>query len=137
MEQATISSADTTRRTFFHKTRRGKVIKLVHEKFIRPDLGVASLHGNIINPDQLRELVTQAPYSSLIVVDTNILLHQIDVLEKNSPATSLILVTQTALGELRHLNLSVFRRVQSLLKNEQRGFLFMANEIMRETVTSR
>lgn len=137
MEQATISSAETSRRTFFLKTRRGKVIKLVHEKFIRPDLGVASLHGNIVSPDQLRDLVREAPYSSLIVVDTNILLHQIDVLEKNSPATSLILIPQTALGELRNLNLSVFRRVQSLLKNETRSFLFMANEIMTQTVTSR
>ena len=53
----------------------------------------------------------------LCIVDTNILLHNLDVLEHPSHAISNIVVTQTALLECRHRSFSAYRRVLELLRN--------------------
>jgi exosome complex exonuclease DIS3/RRP44 len=69
----------------------------------------------------------------LQVVDTNVALHQLDLLEHNCPATSFIVVFQTVLEELRKLNLSAFRRLNQLMNNDARMFIFLPNEHIAQT----
>eukprot|EP01041_Mallomonas_annulata_P005740 gene5740-11608_t len=113
--------------------RSFRIIKLVHEKYLRHDLGCGYMCGKLLFPETLRTMVSQSPHQQMIIVDTNIALHQIDILEYNSPATSLIIILQTVLQEIRHLNISIFHRLCALLNNETKQFLFYPNELSLDT----
>lgn len=93
--------------------------------------------GGKLSEEQLRNLVTEAPHKKILVIDTNIALHQIDILEYECPAIFLIVVVQTVLQELKNLNLSVYRRLLTLLKDETRVFIFYPNEFSAETAKLR
>jgi hypothetical protein len=66
-----------------------------------------------------------------------VLLQQIDVFEQNCPATSLLVVMQTVLQELRGLSLAVYRRVMALMKDESKSFIFYPNEHSTDSVVHR
>ena len=44
-----------------------------------------------------------------------------------------MIILQTVLQELRHLNLSVYRRMIALMKDETRQFIFFPNELTEST----
>jgi exosome complex exonuclease DIS3/RRP44 len=126
------------RKCFFKRTRKGKIISIVQERYLRTDLECGYLYGKAISSSQeLSNIVAQAPHKQLLVIDTNIALHQIDVLDHKCPATSLVLVLQTVLQELRHLNISVFRRLEAFLKDEDRSYIFYPNELSSATAVRR
>ena len=113
------------------------MVQPVQEKYLRTDLGAGAHCGQVLSSSDLRELVAQAPHAHLLIVDTNIALHQVDVLEYNSPATSLIVIMQTVMQELKHLNGNVHGRIMELIKDPSRSFIFYANELSAFTATSR
>ena len=121
------------KKCFFKRTRKGKIIKLTQEKYLRSDAGCGYLHGSQIESSDLRTLVAEAPHKQLLIIDTNIALHQIDILDHRCPATSLVVVLQTVLQELRHLNLSVYRRLETLIRDESKSFIFYPNELSATT----
>ena len=121
------------KKCFFKRTRKGKIIKLTQEKYLRSDTGCGYLHGCQIESNDLRTLVAEAPHKQLLIIDTNIALHQIDILDHRCPATSLVVVLQTVLQELRHLNLSVYRRLETLIRDESKSFIFYPNELSATT----
>lgn len=123
--------------SFFKRTRKGKVVRLVKEQYLHDDIECGYYLGRQLSKQELRALVAQSPSKQLLVVDTNIALHQIDVLEHPCPATSLVVVLQTVLQELKHLNVSVYRRVLNLLKDEGKSFIFLPNELMVTTCVTR
>jgi exosome complex exonuclease DIS3/RRP44 len=122
---------------FYKRTRKGKVIKVVQESYLRNDLECGSRFGKLVNATDLKNIVNSAPHKHIIVIDTNIAVHQIDVLEYNCPEISVIVMCQTLLQELRHINLSIFRRTLALLKDETKTFLYYANEFSSKTAISR
>ena len=128
---------DLRREAFFRRSRRGQIVRTVKERHLREDVGCGYLHGVTVSSDQLERLVSEAPHQQLLVVDTNIVLHQVDLLEYKCPATSLVLVPQTVLQELRHLNLAAFKRILSLFKDESKSFIFFPNELFALTSTCR
>ena len=97
------------RKAFFRKTRKGKVVKIVHERYdalessynninkyfklprrylqsdhscgyMRSELNIVEEGGvgrDPINPVQLLDMISSAPHKQLIVIDTNIALHQL------------------------------------------------------------
>ena len=109
----------------------------MQEKHIRNDLCFGTLHGNILRSDDLVSLVSNAPHQQCLVLDTNIMMHQLDILECECPATGLIVVLQTVLQELKHLNVSAYRRVYNLVTNTKRNFIFFPNECSEETAVKR
>lgn len=118
---------------FYKRTRKGKIIRLVHEKYLRSDVGCGYMNGRVLNEDNFRNLVEMAPHKHVLVIDTNVAFHQIDLLEFNCPATALVIVLQTVLQELKHLNLSGYRRITNLLKDENRSYIFFPNESCSDT----
>lgn len=64
--------------------------------------------------------------SSSHTADTNVVLHQIDLLE-NHKITNVI-VLQTVLDEVKHINLSIYNRLRALTGNPDRHFHVFANE---------
>ncbi|KAJ1392550.1 hypothetical protein B484DRAFT_408459 [Ochromonadaceae sp. CCMP2298] len=132
-----LAGREQYRKAFYKRTRRGKVVQIVQERYLRSDLDCGVMHGALLTASALRDVVAQAPHRQLLVVDTNIALHQIDLLEFSCPATALLVLTQTVLQELKHLNVSVFRRVLELAKDEKRSFIFFANEFAASTAAPR
>lgn len=123
-------------KSFFKRTRKGKVVCLVKEYYLRTDIECGYLFGSHVTTQHLKTLIEKVPTNQVLVVDTNIALHQIDVLEYASPVTSLVVVLQTVLQELKHLNLSIYRRVLNLLKDENKSFIFLPNELIISTATA-
>ena len=54
-----------------------------------------------------------------------------------SVATGVVIVLQTVLQELRHLNLSVYKRVLLLFKDTKRTFIFFPNDLTQQTACTR
>lgn len=130
------SSAEllASRKHYFKRTRRGKVVRVISEKYLRNDTGVGFLHGKQVDANELKAIVGGSTNGILAVVDTNIAFHHIDILEHDS---GVFLCTQTVLNELRNLNISVFRRLMVLMKDESKSLLFLPNETMSSTACAR
>ena len=76
----------------------------------------------------LVDLISTAPHKHLLVLDTNIAVHQIDVLEYKCPSTSFVVILQTVLQEIQHLNVAIYRRICALLQDETKSYIFFPNE---------
>ncbi|CAM9113155.1 unnamed protein product [Choristocarpus tenellus] len=128
-------------RSFFKKTRRGKILRIVADHFLRDDIGCGSLAGNALSRVDLVQLGGDAVMKRFLVLDTNVVLNQMDLLEFPSPALSCVIVLQTMwcpvalslVQETRHNNLSLYRRLKQLIKDDSRVFVFFANEHHCET----
>lgn len=90
---------------FAKRTRKGKVIRITHSACLRDDLDCGYLHGVCLTSDAICEIAKHAPHQHILVVDTNIALHQIDVLDHKA-VTLVVIVLSTVMQELKHLNLS-------------------------------
>ena len=128
---------DIQRNAFFRRTRRGKVVRIVNDKYLRSDVGAGYHCGELLSPSQMQEILSSTPSQELLVLDTNIALQEIDVLEYNCPATACVMIPQTALQELRHLNVSVYQRLKTLLSDPLRHFIFFPNELCESTAVQR
>ncbi|EHB18154.1 Exosome complex exonuclease RRP44 [Heterocephalus glaber] len=148
-------------KTFFKKTRTGGVLKIVREHYLRDDIGCGApgraecggAHGG-----PALELQPQDPASSLwprphyLLPDTNVLLHQIDVLEDpairnvivlqtllqeidvlEDPAIRNVIVLQTVLQEVRNRSAPVYKRIRDVTNNQEKHFYTFTNEHHRET----
>ncbi|CAM9215017.1 unnamed protein product [Hapterophycus canaliculatus] len=120
-------------RAFFKKTRKGKILRVVSDHYLRDDIGCGSLSGNPVSNEDLVQLARESVTKRFLVLDTNVVLNQMDLLDNPSPALSCVIVLQTVLQEARHNNLSLFRRLKQLLKDDSRVFVFFANEHHCET----
>eukprot|EP00850_Spirogloea_muscicola_P015313 SM000116S24234 [mRNA] locus=s116:202438:210497:+ [translate_table: standard] len=113
---------------FVKKTRKGSLLKVVREHYLRDDIvcGAAAC-GSC----QQESPVLSAAAPQILVVDTNIVLHQIDFLE-NATVTNVV-VLSVVLEEAKHKNLSVYNRLRAIIANPARHFFVFANEHHRET----
>jgi len=123
--------ASAANRVFLKRTRRGAVKTHVRQTYLRDDLptGAPQLDGPDLEP-KLSEGAER-----YYVLDTNVVLHQIDLLER--PALTDVIVLQTVLDEVRHNKLSVYKRLRSIIADEQRRFHVFCNEFHRETFVAR
>ena len=100
---------------FFRRSRKGKVLKLVHEKYFRDDVGFGYKNGSKLSDiGEVQELLAsngRTGQKSLLVIDTNVALQDLDILEheseKSKAAVGVVVVLQTVLKEVKHLNLSL------------------------------
>ena len=135
------------RPAFFHQTRRkGKIRKTVTERYLRDDLGlgchyVDEGHANrrakeateakpktIENATHLLTLLqkptkktkngTQSPPLSLVVCDTNVLLHNLDVIEQSQDVMPNLVFPQTSLIECRKNRMVAYDRVVDMLRRQ-------------------
>ena len=71
----------------------------------------------------------EAPFPvAWLVPDTNVVLHQLDLLERRGcPGLDHIVILETVVEEVRHNNLGAYRRLHKLLAAEGRSVVFFAN----------
>ncbi len=124
-------------KTFIKKTRRGKVLKVVREHYLRDDLGCGvpaceDCSEFLDNDENLKikqfPLLEDSPKSKCslfktshyLVLDTNIVLNQMDVIEvtaKDGGMTSVIIL-HTVLEEVRHRSSPIYKRLKDLISGK-------------------
>ncbi|GBG71084.1 hypothetical protein CBR_g8384 [Chara braunii] len=111
---------------FFKKTRKNTVRRVVREHYLRDDIACGALSCRTCENNTkacLRE--------KILVVDTNVVLNQIDLLE--NPAITDVVILSVVMEEVQHKNLSVYNRLRALVTDETRHFFVFLNEHHRET----
>lgn len=124
-------------KTFTKKTRRGKVLRVVKEHYLRDDLTVPcelqSAAEAAFNGGSTIRLSAQPFAGEYLVLDTNVALNQMDLLEHPCPALSNVIVLQTVWEEVKHRDLGLYNRLAALMKEDKRRFVPFSNEHHRET----
>jgi len=120
-------------KSFIHKTRRGHVVKVVREHYLRDDVYCGSLLCKKCRQESFK--LAQPESAHYLILDTNVILHQIDLLD--NPALKNVVIPQTVLEEVRHRSRSVHERIRSIIADEERHFFVFYNELRRETFIER
>ncbi|CAF0730016.1 unnamed protein product [Didymodactylos carnosus] len=119
--------------SFLRKTRRGHVLKTTHELYLRNDISCGSklcqlctnetkiLDNKVNNGNQL------IPNGHYLVVDTNVVLQQIDLLE--DPLFTNVILPQIVLNE----SLAIYKRIRTLISVPERKFFVFINEFNQDT----
>ncbi|KAN0065804.1 exosome catalytic subunit dis3 [Thecaphora frezii] len=157
IQKRPLAAADleASQRKYFRKTARGKVIKVLRERYLRDDIpcGSKACHKCLPLHDAMQseadEGLTQkkalldtaglvnakVDRKHYIVVDTNAFLHQMDLLE--NPAFTDVIVLQTVMDEVRHRSLPLYNRLKNLIADPDRRFWVFYNDFGRATAVTR
>uniref|UniRef100_A0A1A8MX30 Exosome complex exonuclease RRP44 n=1 Tax=Nothobranchius pienaari TaxID=704102 RepID=A0A1A8MX30_9TELE len=128
-------------KTFVKKTRSGGVMKVVREHYLRDDIWCGSetcteckQDSPVLQNDACVES-NLCSYPHYLVPDTNVVLHQIDVLE--NPVIRNVIILQTVLQEVRHRSAPVHKRLKDIIHEKEKHFYTFTNEHHRETFVER
>ncbi|XP_055847363.1 exosome complex exonuclease RRP44 [Episyrphus balteatus] len=132
-----------TIREFTRKTKRGNILKIVREHYLRDDLGCGSQLCKICHQDDLElHLANNAKSKSsmfdfphYLLLDTNVVLDQIDVLEEDAVCN--VIVLTTVLQEVKHRSSSVYNRFRDIFNHAARNFYVFVNEHHKDTYVER
>lgn len=121
------------------KTRKGGIIKVVREHYLRDDIacgiarcGLCLMTDSRTTLDRVPEFSSTAfPGAHYLMLDTNVILYQIDLLE--SDAVRNVIVLSTVLDEVRHRSPAIFKRLRKILSDPGRKFFTFVNEHHKET----
>uniref|UniRef100_A0A1B6DID1 PIN domain-containing protein n=1 Tax=Clastoptera arizonana TaxID=38151 RepID=A0A1B6DID1_9HEMI len=130
-----------TKKVFLKKTKRGNILKIVREHYLRDDIYCGSYACDKCN-DNNKILSTDPDSDNILfdmphylILDTNVILNQIDVLEE--PTLCNVIVLQTVLEEVKHRSSSVYKRLKEIIADSRRNFYVFVNEHHRETYVER
>ncbi|KAJ3360118.1 exosome catalytic subunit dis3 [Kappamyces sp. JEL0680] len=112
--------------TFLRKTKRGGIIKVIREHYLRDDI-----YCGFSSCALCQEKSFLSSNEAAIIPDTNILYHQVDVMEHS--AVENVIILQTVLQELKHRSISIYARIRSLIADPKKKFFVFCNEHHRET----
>ncbi|KAL6583843.1 Exosome complex exonuclease RRP44 A [Orobanche minor] len=115
-------------KTFVTKTRQNYIRKVVAEHYLRCDIYCGAPFCKVCVVADAR---LGSDDSTILIVDTNVVLHQIDLLE--NPALDNIVVLSIVREEVKHRNLSVYNRLRALCDNPERSFFVFLNEHHKDT----
>ncbi|QRV85273.1 exosome complex exonuclease DIS3/RRP44 [Ceratobasidium sp. AG-Ba] len=142
------SDGQSSQRKFYKKTARGKVMKVIRERYVRDDIscGIDDCQNCALfthSDGQAEKLpptgdLTHSKYPSghFIVPDTNVFLHQMDLLESPLFKPPIILL-QTVLEEVRHRSLPLHARLKGLVASEDKRMYVFYNEFHAQTAVVR
>ncbi|XP_076839145.1 exosome complex exonuclease RRP44 [Brachyhypopomus gauderio] len=128
-------------KTFVKKTRAGGVLKIVREHYLRDDIWCGSEACTECKDDSpvlQRDACIESDlctYPHYLIPDTNVVLHQIDILE--DPVVRNVIILQTVLQEVRHRSAPVYKRIKDAIHDKEKRFYTFTNEHHRETFIER
>uniref|UniRef100_M8APN9 Exosome complex exonuclease RRP44 n=1 Tax=Aegilops tauschii TaxID=37682 RepID=M8APN9_AEGTA len=105
-----------------------RYVHVVREHYLRDDIPCGAFSCSSCDAAARR---LNADAAAILVVDTNVVLHQIDLLE--NPAIEDVVVLSVVLDEVKNKNLSVYNRLKTLCTNTARRFFVFTNEHHRDT----
>ncbi|XP_062581168.1 exosome complex exonuclease RRP44-like [Saccostrea cucullata] len=129
-----------TSKTFIKKTKTGKILKIVREHYLRDDIACGAEGCNECEgPSTLEaDCASQSEMCNdlhFLCPDTNVILHQIDVVE--DPRIRNVIILQTVLEEVRHRSLPIYKRLRDILCNPDKHFYSFCNEFNKHTYVER
>ncbi|KAG7584150.1 Ribonuclease II/R [Arabidopsis suecica] len=113
-------------KVFNKKTRGGRIQKQVREVYLRDDIYCGAFSCKSCDSSAAR---LSSP--KILVVDTNVVLHQIDLLENQ--AIDNVVVLSVVLDEVKNRNRSVYNRIRALCSNPTRQFYVFSNHVHKDT----
>ncbi|EFA82959.1 putative exoribonuclease [Heterostelium album PN500] len=136
---------------YYRATRRGKIIKVVREVYLRDDLicghqkcqSCLEIKKRLYRTVEEREraestyseLTGEGDSQKILILDTNVVLHQIDLLE--DPTIKNVVILTTVLDEVKSQNFPIYNRLREIIKNQQRQFYVYSNEHSKYTAITR
>ncbi|XP_055377546.1 exosome complex exonuclease RRP44 [Condylostylus longicornis] len=132
-----------TTRQFLRKTKRGSILKVVREHYLRDDLSCGSKLCKIcFELASERKLSkdpniqsTLFPFPHYLVLDTNVVIDQIDVFEENIICNVIILTT--VLDEVKNKSSAIYKRFRDIINFDSRNFYVFVNEHHKDTYVER
>ncbi|XP_061082599.1 exosome complex exonuclease RRP44 [Conger conger] len=128
-------------KTFVKKTRSGGVMKIVREHYLRDDIWCGSgfcveckQESSVLPTDACIES-NLCSFPHYLIPDTNVVLHQIDILE--DPLIRNVIILQTVLQEVRHRSAPIYKRIKDIIHDAEKHFYTFTNEHHRETFIER
>ncbi|CAD5118185.1 DgyrCDS6913 [Dimorphilus gyrociliatus] len=126
---------------FIRKTKRGKILKVVREHYLRDD--VYCSFPKCEQCEEEKPIFSSNPSVDskelvgkyLIIPDSNVVLHQMDILEDSSIRNVIIL--QTVYGEVLHRSAIAYKKLKDCLSNPEKKFYLFMNEFHRDTFIER
>ncbi|KAK9948228.1 hypothetical protein M0R45_003814 [Rubus argutus] len=115
-------------RSYVKRTRGGKITKVVREHYLRHDIYCGTPVCKVCDTSQAR---LSASASTILILDTNVVLNQIDLIENS--AIDDVVVLSIVLEEVKNRNLSVYNRLRALCSNSLRNFFVFSNEHHKDT----
>ncbi|KAL5557363.1 hypothetical protein UlMin_039599 [Ulmus minor] len=115
-------------KSFVKKTRGGKVTKVVREHYLRDDIYCGASICKVCDSKAARLSVSASP---ILILDTNVVLNQIDLLENQ--AIEDVVLLSIVLEEVKNKNLAVYNRVRALCSDTLRKFYVFSNEHHKDT----
>ncbi|KAF2070189.1 hypothetical protein CYY_008494 [Polysphondylium violaceum] len=132
---------------YYRTTKRGNVIKVVNEIYLRDDIPcghdkctecLEMLNKRTTSEERTilaGQGINQLTEDKVLLLDTNVVLHQIDLLE--DPALKDIIILSTVLDEVKNQNKSIFNRIRDIIKEPTRRFYVYSNEYSQYTAINR
>ncbi|EGG17840.1 putative exoribonuclease [Cavenderia fasciculata] len=135
-----------TNREFFRATRRGKLLKIVKEVYLREDICCGhkvctkceDTKRQLYTPEErarYEDSLSQLIGETVLVLDTNVVLHQIDLLE--DPSLKNVVILTTVLDEVKNQNFTIYNRIREVIKDKTRSFYVYSNEHSKFTAITR
>ncbi|CAK9436797.1 uncharacterized protein LODBEIA_P13190 [Lodderomyces beijingensis] len=145
-----LSSGLSVTSKVFVRSRNGGALKIVREHYLRKDIPCYSVActkcQNIIKPNAEGELPkfilssqpakTKDKKPHYVVLDTNIVLHAMDLLE-NTQCFYDVIIPQTVLEEVKNRSFPIYQRLRNLVKSEDKRFIVFHNEYNESTYVTR
>lgn len=130
-------------KSFFKRTRRGSIVKIVREHYLRKDIycGVQTCSNCRDQPKEI--LISSSPRRGIskiveskhvVIPDAPVFFNQMDALEDDAFCNDIIIL-QTIRNEIRSRNLSLFSRIKNFPRH--RHFYMFMNEYHEETFLQR
>ncbi|XP_065058694.1 exosome complex exonuclease RRP44-like [Rhopilema esculentum] len=128
-------------KVFIKKTRKGGIVKIVREHYLRDDVGCGAEQCDtcVLNKRALsknpQSFSTLCDFPHYILPDTNVVLRQLDVLEDNLIQNVILL--QTVLDEVKSRSFVTYKRIREIIERPDKHFYVFCNEHHWETYVER
>lgn len=120
--------------SFFRKSKKGKVIRLTKNEYLRSDIESGVLNGKQLTVKALIAIIANTCINKhALILDSDICSNEIDILEA-FPQPSVVIILQSVLQTIRNLNVSSYKRLCALLEDDSKLFVFFPNEVFTETI---
>ncbi|XP_061371864.1 exosome complex exonuclease RRP44 homolog A-like [Gastrolobium bilobum] len=114
--------------SYVKKSRSGRIFMQRKEHYLRDDIYCGAPFCMVCDSSCAG---LSAAASTILVVDTNVILNQIDLLE-NSTMNDVVLLS-IVLEEVKNKNMAVYNRIRAICNNSTRNFFVFSNEHHMDT----